>query len=340
MKQVGIALVGCGLVANVHIAAIKELAQAKICGVWSRDAEHTAIFAAKHELFAYESFAKLLADPVVDVVVLCTPPGSHVDLGLEVAQAKKHLVVEKPLDIDFAKAQLLVDTYQHKGLKLSVIFQNRFTPAAQMVKQALEDGLLGKLYLGDAYIKWYRSPEYYASAAWRGTWAVEGGGALINQGIHTIDLLQWLMGGVKTVSGIVRTMTHKIETEDIGVAWVDYHNGAVGVIEGSTAIQPSFKERVELHGENGTIILEGGNIKEWKVVGCNEADYVTVEKVSYGVTNSPAITPVNHKAQYADIIAAVQENREPLVNGEQGLKALDIVLGIYKSSQQGCKIEL
>lgn len=340
MKQIGIALVGCGSVAHVHIAALQELAQARICGVWSRDAGRTAAFAAKHNVATYESFDTLLADQAVDIVVLCTPPGYHVDQGLKAAEANKHLVVEKPLDIDLAKAQLLVDTYRRKGLKLSVIFQNRFTPAAQKVKQALDAGMLGQLILGDAYIKWYRSPEYYASADWRGTWSVEGGGVLINQAIHTIDLLQWFMGGVKSLGGMVRTMKHKIETEDTAVAWVDYHNGALGIIEGSTVVQPSYKERVELHGEKGTIILEGGNIKEWKVAGMNEADYVSPEKVSYGVTNSPAISFVNHQAQYADIIAAIQEEREPLVNGEEGLKALAIVLGVYKSSQQGCRIEL
>jgi predicted dehydrogenase len=194
--------------------------------------------------------------------------------------------------------------------------------------------------LGDAYIKWYRSAEYYQANAWRGTLAIEGGGALINQAIHTIDLLQWLMGGVKSVAGMVRTTTHSIEGEDLGVAMVEFANGALGVIEGSTAILPSYKERIELHGQKGTIILEGGNIREWKVEGMDEAYYVQPEKVSYGVTNSPAISYVNHKAQFEEIFAAIGQDREPQVNGEEGLKALEIILAIYNSSKTGERVKL
>ena len=160
------------------------------------------------------------------------------------------------------------------------------------------------------------------------------------QAIHTIDLLQWLMGGVKSVNGSVRTSVHRIESEDLGVATVEYHNGAIGVIEGATAIRPGFKDRIEIHGEKGSIILEGGNIREWKVEGCNEADYVDEEKVVYGATNSPAISHVNHKAQLQDVINAILGDREPLVNGEEGLKTLQIVLGIYKSSEKKRRVDL
>jgi UDP-N-acetyl-2-amino-2-deoxyglucuronate dehydrogenase len=219
-----------------------------------------------------------------------------------------------------------------------VIFQNRFTPAAQKVKKAIDEGLLGRLILGDAYAKWYRSPEYYKSNPWRGTRSIDGGGALMMQAIHTIDLLQWLMGGVKSINGSVRTSVHRIESEDLGVATVEYHNGAIGVIEG--AIRPGFKDRIEIHGEKGSIILEGGNIREWKVEGCNEADYVDEEKVVYGATNSPAISPVNHKAQLQDVINAILGDREPLVNGEEGLKTLQIVLGIYESSEKKRRVDL
>ena len=173
-----------------------------------------------------------------------------------------------------------------------------------------------------------------------GTLAIEGGGALINQAIHTIDLLQWLMGGVKSVTGMVRTTTHRIEAEDIGIAMVEFANGALGVIEGSTAILPSYKERIELHGQKGSIILEGGNIREWKVAGMDEADFVQPEKISYGVTNSPAISHVNHKAQLEEILDAIEQDREPLVNGEAGLKALEIILAIYRSSKTREPIEL
>lgn len=160
------------------------------------------------------------------------------------------------------------------------------------------------------------------------------------QAIHTVDLLQWMMGGVKRVCGLVRTSTHAIESEDLGVAVLEFANGALGVIEGSTAVQPGFKERIEIHGQKGSAILEGGNITAWKVEGCTEADYVDAQKVSYGSTSSPAISHVNHKAQLEEIVASIQQNVDSSVHGEEGLKSLQIVLGIYESSAKGQWIDL
>jgi UDP-N-acetyl-2-amino-2-deoxyglucuronate dehydrogenase len=157
---------------------------------------------------------------------------------------------------------------------------------------------------------------------------------LINQAIHTIDLLQWMRGGVKAVTGHVQTSVQAIESEDLGVATVEFLNGAIGVIEGTTAVRPGYKERIEIHGEKGSVILEGGHIKEWKVQGLDEADFVDKEKVAYGSTASPAVSHANHKAQLQEIVEAIQEGREPSVTGEEGLKSLRIVLGIYKSSEK------
>ncbi len=340
MKPLGIALVGCGLVSKVHLAALGEIPEARLCGVWSRNPETTKRCAAENQVRAYGSFEAICDDPEVRAIILCTPPGFHVDHGLQAAAAGKDLIIEKPIDIDCQKAKKLVDIYREKGLKLAVIYQNRYTKAARQVKAAIDQGLLGKLILGDAYVKWYRSPEYYASADWRGTWEIEGGGALITQAVHSIDLLQWFMGGVKSVSGTICTATHRIQTEDLGVAVLEFQNGALGVIEGSTAIVPGFKERIEIHGQKGSIVLEGGNIKEWKVEGCDEADYVQAEKVSYGKANSPAISFLNHQAQLEEIIRSIQNGKEPEVNGEEGLKSLAIVLGIYQSSQKQQKVYL
>lgn len=340
MESLGIALVGCGLISKVHLAALREIPEAHICGVWSRNPETTKRCALENQVRAYQSFEAICEDSEVRVIILCTPPGFHVDHGLQAAAAGKDLIIEKPIDIDFLKAKKLVETYRKLGLKLAVIFQNRYTKAARQVKTAIDQGVLGKLILGDAYVKWYRSPEYYASADWRGTWEIEGGGALINQAIHSIDLLQWFMGGVKSVSGSIRTTTHQIQTEDLGVAVLEFHNGALGVIQGSTAIVPGFKERIEIHGQKGTIVLEGGNIKEWKVDGFNEADYVHSEKISFGKTNSPAISHLNHQTQLQEIISSIQKGKDPEVNGEEGLKSLEIVLGVYQSSQNEQKVYL
>lgn len=340
MRQIGIAIVGCGMIASTHVTALKEIPEARICGVWNRTPEAMREFARKYEVNTYQSYEELLADPQVNTVIITLPPGFHVDYGLQAVAAGKNIILEKPIDIDVEKARRLIEECRKKDGKLAVIFQNRFTPAARTVKAALDQGVLGKIILADAYVKWYRSPQYYAGSYWRGTWEIEGGGALINQAIHTIDLVQWFMGGVHSVYGMIKTSIHKIATEDLGVAVVEYMNGAIGVIEGSTAVVPGFKERIEIHGEKGTIVLEGGNIKEWKVEGCRESDYVASESVSYGETNSPAISHVNHKAQLAEILRAFLNNDEPLVNGEEGLKSLQIVRGIYESSALGRKIIL
>ncbi len=340
MPPVGFAMAGSSMIASTHLTALKEIPDARIVGAWSRSPEKTQRFSEQHRVRGYLSYDELLADPEVQAVIICLPSGYHAEYGMRAASAGKHVIVEKPIDITVAKARALIETCRRNNRRLSVIFQNRFTPAAQKLRRALDHELLGRLILGDAYVKWYRPPAYYSSSAWRGTKAIDGGGALINQSIHTIDLLQWMMGGVKRVCGQVRTSTHTIESEDLGVAMVEFTNGAIGVIEGSTAIQPGFKERIEIHGQKGSVILEGGNITAWKVEGCNETDYVDEQKVSYGSTSSPAISHVNHKAQLEEIVASLRKNTDSSVNGEEGLKSLQIVLGIYESSGKGQWIEL
>ena len=340
MAPVGIAVTGSGMIASTHLSALKEIPAARIVGAWSRSPEKTQRFSEQHQIRGYRSYDELLGDPEVQAVIICLPSGYHAEYGMKAADAGKHVIVEKPIDVSLAKARALIETCRKNDRRLSVIFQNRFTPAARRLRQGLDQGLLGRVILGDAYVKWYRSPAYYASNVWRGTKTIDGGGALMMQAIHTIDLLQWMMGGVKRVCGLVRTSTHAIESEDLGVAVVEFSSGAVGVIEGSTAIQPGFKERIEIHGQKGSVTLEGGNITSWKLEGCNEADYVDEIRVSYGSTSSPAISHVNHKAQLEEILAAIQRNADPSVNGEEGLKSLQILLGIYESSEKGRWIDL
>lgn len=340
MRRLGIAIIGNGMVAHVHAAALRELETAEVYGVWGRNQTSATEFAVKYGITVYPTYEAVLEDPRVEAVINCLPPGYHADFGIRAAAAGKHLLVEKPIDISLEKAAQLVKAYRDRELVLAVVFQNRFTPAAQKIKKALESGLLGKIIQCDAYVKWYRSPEYYKANAWRGTQSIEGGGALINQAIHTIDLLQWFMGPVKSIFGHVRTAIHSIETEDLGVAVLEWQNGAVGVIEGSTALWPGVKEKIEIHGEKGFITLEGGNITAWKVHDCEEADYIDLAKAVYGATNSPAISHVNHKAQIADFIAAIRENRDPLVTGAEGIKSLAIVLGIYASSSKSTPVRI
>jgi len=335
MATTGVAVVGCGMIGGVHVTALKEVPDARAVGAWSRSPERTQQFAAQHQIRGYKSYQELLADRAVDAVIIALPSGYHAEYGIKAAEAGKHVIVEKPIDVTEAKARSLIEACRKAGRHLSVVFQNRYAPASQKVRKALDAGLLGKLVLGDAYIKWWRSAQYYASSPWRGTKTIDGGGSLINQAIHTIDLLQWFMGGAKRVSGLVRTFTHAIESEDVGIATVEFLGGAVGVIEGTTAVQPGFTERLEIHGQKGSVTLEGGFVTSWKVEGCTEADYVDPQPASVGGTASPVISHERHQAQLTDIIAAIQAGKPSPVSGEEGLKALKIVLGIYESSATG-----
>ncbi len=340
MTPIGVAVAGCGMIGGVHVTALKEIPEAAVVGAWSRSPERAKEFAAQHQIRGYGNYTELLADPAVQAVIICLPSGYHAEYGIKAAEAGKHVIVEKPIDVTETRAQALIAACRKAGRHLSVVFQNRYTPASRKVRTALDAGVLGKLILGDAYVKWYRTPQYYAGSAWRGTKAIDGGGALINQSIHTIDLLQWFMGGVKRVSGLVRTATHAIEAEDLGVAIVEFLNGAVGVIEGTTAVQPGFKERVEIHGQKGSISIEGGYVTSWKVEGCSESDYVDPQPAAFGGTASPTISHTNHRAQLAAIIGAIRAGKPSPVSGEEGLKALRIVRGIYESSATGRWVEV
>lgn len=340
MAPIGVAVAGCGMIGGVHVMALQGIPEAVAVGAWSRSPERTRQFTEQHGIRGYQSYAELLNDPAVQAVVICLPAGYHMEYGIQAAEAGKHVIVEKPIDVTEVKAQRLIEACRGAGRQLSVVFQNRYAEAALKVKRALEAGLLGKLVLGDAYVKWWRSPQYYSGTPWRGTREIDGGGALITQAIHTIDLLQWFMGGARRVSGLVRTSTHQMESEDIGLATVEFLNGAVGVIEGTTAVQPGFKERVELHGQKGSVTLEGGFVTSWKVEGCAEADYVDPQPVAVGGSASPAISHERHQAQLADILASIQAGRPSPVSGEEGLKALKIVLGIYESSTTGRWVEV
>jgi predicted dehydrogenase len=340
MSEIGVAVAGCGMIGGVHVTALKSIPGATVTGAWSRSAERGRRFAAEHGVRAYGSFDELLADRAAQVVIICLPAGCHAEYGIRAAEAGKHVIVEKPIEITLDKASALIDACRTAGRHLSVIFQYRYTPASRRLRKALDEGLLGRLILGDAYVKWYRTPEYYTASPWHGTRAVEGGGALINQAIHTIDLLQWFMGGARRVCGVVRTAMHKIETEDLGVAVVEFAGGAVGVIEGTTAVQPGFQERIEIHGERGSVTMEGGRVTSWKVAGCREADYLDAEAPPFGDPASPAISPVNHQAQLRDILAAIQAGTPSPLSGEEGMKALRIILGVYESSARGSWVDV
>ena len=340
MGKIKFGIIGCGLISNWHADAILKIDEAELIGATDVSEKSRKAFSEKYKINAYNSVEELLASDV-DVVSICTPSGLHAPLAVKVANAGKHIIVEKPMAITLEQADEIIEACEKNGVKASIISQMRFTPALQKLKKAVDSNLLGKLVSGDMYMKFFRSQEYYDQSGWRGTWKMDGGGALMNQGIHGVDLLCYVMGPVKTVHGFTRTLARKIEVEDTAAAILEYANGALGVIQGTTSIYPGLPRKLEVSGDKGTIILEEDSIAKWCIEG-QEAPY----DVNSGVyTNKSANDPAafgieGHVMQIKDMVDAIKNNRRPLVDQYEGRKPVELILAIYESSKTGKTIEL
>jgi UDP-N-acetyl-2-amino-2-deoxyglucuronate dehydrogenase len=289
----------------------------------------------------------MLDDPAVNVVTICTPSGAHRDPAVAAAQAGKHVVVEKPLEITLKRCDDIIQACRRNKVKLCTIFPSRFSPVNRALKAAIDEGRFGRLTLGDAYTKWWRTQEYYDRGGWRGTWALDGGGAYMNQAIHSVDLLYSLMGDVAEVTGSTATLAHeRIEVEDVGVATLRFRSGALGVIEATTSAWPGLLKKVEIHGTQGTVVIEEDSLLAWEFARKSPGDGAVRRKFMKqtssggGASDPAAISHVNHQRQLKDFIESIQTGRQPLVDGEEGRKSVEIILAIYKSAWTGRKIEL
>ncbi|PHN05713.1 Gfo/Idh/MocA family protein [Flavilitoribacter nigricans] len=339
-KKIGIGIIGTGSIAGVHVQSVKELENCQLLGLASSSRERAKAAAEKYGVRVYEDYRNLLKNNDIQAVIICTHSGNHLEPTLAAAEAGKHVLVEKPLEVSLKRADQMIDACREAGVKLGCIFQNRFSPDYQRLKEAVTSGALGKLNLGNAYIKWYRAPEYYRTSDWKGTIKGDGGAALINQGIHTIDLLLDIMGDAASVFGKVRTVKHDIEGEDLGVGLVTFQSGALGTIEGSTAITPGYPERLEVFGEKGSVILEAGKIISWQLGDDEPQDEPQTAGNGSGASDPTAIGHALHKAQINDFVEAIRENREPAITGLSGRKSLELILKIYESSKRGKEIKL
>jgi UDP-N-acetyl-2-amino-2-deoxyglucuronate dehydrogenase len=338
-EQIGFGIVGIGLIGKVHAEAMQEIPGARLLAVCGRDTAKTGEFAARFGATAYTDYAQFLAHPGLRVVNLCTPSGLHAEQGIAAARAGKHVLTEKPIETSLVKADALITACEEARVKLGVIFQSRFLPAVQRIKCALDENRLGKLMLCDAYVKWYRAPEYYADS-WHGTRELDGGGALINQAIHTVDLLRWLVGPVETAFALKGALRYpQIEGEDTLVASLRFANSALGVIQATTSVKPGFKRRLELSGERGTIILDGDAISVWAVDG-EEAAASDDEQITDGSANPAAISNEGHRRQIEDMLRAVLEDRPPMIDGREGRKSLELVEALYRSANEKRAVNL
>ncbi|MDB4866386.1 MAG: oxidoreductase [Cohnella sp.] len=335
MKTWGFAIIGCGTIADIHIRALHEIDNAKLVAVSSRREEkaRAAAAAEKEQCGWMTNYHDLLAHPQVDIVIVATSSGSHAAIGLDVLNAGKHLIIEKPMAMTGTQATKLIRLSEDQGLILSVISQRRFEEHYQIVKQVIETGGLGKLLFVEVTSPYYRTQDYYDSAEWRGTISQDGG-ALMNQGIHSIDTMLWLAGEVDHVFAKTATQTHRMEAEDLGLALIQFKNGAYGTLMASTSTKPGFLPTINLYGEFGTIKIEGVKIIHWSVPDMDFPSY-TPTASGGGVSDPKSITHIYHKKQFIDVIQALETGTKPCVTGVDGHRAVQFIEAVYQSSETG-----
>ncbi len=322
-------ILGCGMIANVHADAIKRIENATLVGAADNKVEFAQNFAVKHGVKAYETYEEMLNDKNIDVVCICTPSCFHTPNAIQALESGKHVVLEKPMSFTTAEADELIKTCERTGKMLTVISQLRFSKDVQRLKKLIEENAFGKISLCNLFMKYYRSEGYYSTSPWKGTKKFDGGGALMNQGIHGVDLLQYIVGKVKTVHGAIRTISHAIEVEDTATAQIEFENGALGVIVGSTCAYPGFERRIEIHGDKGYAILTENNLEKLMVNG----EEISLEKgKTTNTANDPtAVDCYYHQLQIQNLLNAVQGKEPLLVDCQEGKKAVEIIEKIYNS---------
>ncbi len=350
MEQLGWGIIGCGVIGYWHDQAVRQNAdRARVVAYCDSKRERAERFNQQYahgSARVYADFREMLRDPNVDVVSVCTPSGYHMEPVLAAAAAGKHILCEKPIEIKLDRIDRMIDAAEKHRVKLAVVFQRRTYEPCQKIKAALDAGELGRPILGSVYLKYFRSQHYYNSGAWRGTWDLDGGGALMNQGIHGIDLLLWFMGDVRSVVAKIRTLSRKIETEDTAVASLEFTSGALGTIDGTTAANPGEPTRLELHGVRGTIIFEESRITKWAVGGDENHPAAEVKlpaeeaEPAGGKLDEKALAGLGHVRHVADLLGAIEQDRDPLVTAKEARRSVELILAIYESSRINQEIVL
>ena len=337
LRAVKFGIIGTGVGADFCARGFSVIADsgiADLVAVTSRREERARDFASRWGLrLSYTDYDQMLQEAGIDAVVINTPHYLHYPIAIDAIKAGVHTLVDKPMAVNLKQADDMIEEAKKRRVKLGVIFQSRFDPVFRKVKATAQEGAFGRLILGETVVKWYRTQDYYGDSAWRGCWATEGGGALINQAIHTIDLLLWIMGLPKTLCAQTDTFSHDIEVEDLAVAVIRFSNGALGVVQGSTALYPGLPTRLEIHGTKGTVIIEGEMLKRWSVLG-DEEEIAEQAKVGLESWARPELVPAtNHASLIKDFAQAILEDREPYVNGIEGRRSLELIRGIYESGR-------
>jgi len=339
-RKVRFGIMGCGMIASYHADAILEIEGARLVGVFDSNREALEKFCEKYDVQGYESQEMLLGAEDIDVICICLPSGLHYEIAIACTEYKKHVVVEKPMALNVQQCNEIIRSAEKNGVFITVISQLRYSASMEILKKAVDDRALGKIVLADICMRYYRSEAYYAQSKWRGTWKMDGGGALMNQGIHGIDLLQYVMGKVVCVQAISKTLLHSIETEDTLVAILEFENGAIGTVQATTSVYPGFQRELSICGTNGTIVLCEDTIKEWKIKN-SEEHYPLSDNVKANMETGSRPDGMDcslHKKQLADFVDCIKDGRRPFIDGYEGKKAVAIICAIYEAAEKGEKI--
>ena len=339
------ALIGCGRISTNHIAAAKEnnLEITALCDIdGSKMGETIDKSKLSENVKEYTNYKEMLLNEKPELIAICTESGKHGEIALDCIEAGSNLIIEKPITLSLEVADQIIERAKVKNVKISACHQNRFNKAVQKIREAVEGKRFGRLLHGTAHIRWNRGEDYYSQAPWRGTWEQDGG-ALMNQCIHNIDLLRWMMGDeITEVVGMTDNLTHGfIDAEDLGIALVKFANGSYGIIEGTTNIYPrNLEETLYIFGEKGTVKAGGKSvnlIEEWQFADNLDDPEIVKEKYH---ENPPNVYGFGHNPLYSDVIDAIKNDRQPYVTAVDGRNALELVLAIYKSAAEGKSVKL
>ena len=329
-----VGLIGGGNISETHARAARAIAGVEITAVYGTNSEKIRKLCSEHGGSPFTDFAEFLAHRPMDVVIIGSPSGLHASQGIAAAKQGLHVLTEKPIDISTNRADELIEAAERARVQLGVIFQDRMKPHIRQLKDWIDRGLLGKLLLVDARVKWYRPPGYYAKSRWRGTLALDGGGALMNQGIHTIDLLLWLLGDVSGVQARVATQLHSIESEDTAAALIEFASGAIGVFHAATAVYPGYPRRVEISGTEGTVVLEHDRIVAVDLRNAPAEGAKFAERDENQSGSSAVVSDFRgHQAVIEDFLCAIQKNTTPACDGREGRRSLALVEAIYRAAR-------
>lgn len=347
--MLGCAIVGCGMIARFHAKALAEVPGTRLLALISRSKSNGEKMAADLGLSCevYTDLAPVLARNDIHLVIITTPSGAHLEPAVAAAEAGKHVVVEKPLEITLDRCDRIIAACTKNKVQLCTIFPSRFGDANRALKQVVEQGRFGRMTLGETTCKWWRPQSYYDEGGWKGTKALDGGGALMNQAIHNVDLLLWMMGPATHISGFTAMLAHeRIEVEDTAVACLRFQSGALGVIQATTSVHPGLPKTIGVHGDKGSVVIEQDDVLRWELTPETAEDAAIRQRfaqkvgASGGASNPGSISHVGHARQLADFVEAIQTGRPPLVDGREGRKSVEIILAIYESAATGRTVAL